>query len=67
MMLRSGAIFDPTAISEDVRLVVDGRVSSWLLWEKHPAIIVGAGVLALLLLLLVHRLLFARPRRRETA
>ncbi|KAB2939886.1 MAG: hypothetical protein K8F92_03280 [Hyphomicrobium sp.] len=67
MMLRTGATFDPTAISEDVRLVVDGRVSPILLWEKHPALIVAALLLALIVLLLLHRLLFAHPRRRAAA
>lgn len=67
MMLRTGATFDPTAMSEDVRLVVDGRVSPILLWEKHPALIVAALLLALIVLLLLHRLLFAHPRRRAAA
>ncbi|HWK38699.1 MAG TPA: hypothetical protein VNR88_07265 [Hyphomicrobium sp.] len=66
MMLRSGAILDPQAI-EDVRLVMDGRVSPILLWEKHPAIVVGFGFLGLIVLLLLRRLLFARPRNRAPA
>jgi hypothetical protein len=67
MMLRTGAMLDPAAISEDLRLVADGRVSPILLWEKHPAVIVGLGFLALLVLLLLHRLLFARRRTSAAA
>jgi hypothetical protein len=38
-------------------------VSPILLWEKHAALLVAAGVLALIVLLLLKRLLFgARPR-----
>jgi len=66
MMLRSGAILDPQAI-EDLRLVMDGRVSPILLWEKHPAIVIGFALLGLILLLLLRRLLFARPRNRAPA
>ena len=50
MMLRAGATFDPVAISEDVRLVADGRVSPLLLWEKHPASLVATAFLAPVLL-----------------
>ena len=66
MMLRSGAILDPQAI-EDLRLVMDGRVSPILLWEKHPAIVIGFALLGLIVLLLLRRLLFARPRNRAPA
>jgi len=48
---------------EHVKLVLDGRVSPWLLWEKDPAALVGTGLLALILLLLTRRLLFGtRPK-----
>jgi hypothetical protein len=67
MMLRSGGMLDLDAIREDVQLVVDGRVSPILLWDKHPVVIVAALVLALILLLLLRRLLFSRPRRRAAA
>lgn len=62
MMLRRESGLDVDAIAEDLRLVIDGRVSPILLWEKHPAVIIGLGFLALILLLLLRRLLFARPR-----
>jgi len=67
MMLRSGGSFDATAIAEDVRLVIDGRVSPILLWEKHPAAIIGLLIIGFVLLLLLRRLLFARPHRRAAA
>ena len=59
MMLRSGGGFDPGAITQDVRLVADGRVSPILLWEKHPLVIVGLLFVALLVLLLLRRLVYA--------
>jgi len=63
MMLSTAGGFDAAAIAENVRLVLDGRVSPVLLWEKHPAVIVALGLLGIILLLLLRRLLFARPRR----
>jgi hypothetical protein len=62
MMLRNASGLDTAAIGEDLRLVADGRVSPILLWEKHPGLIIGLLFLGLLLLLLLRRLLFARPR-----
>jgi hypothetical protein len=67
MMLRTGGGLDPGVIAQDLRLVADGRVSPILLWEKHPFVIVGALFLALLVLLLLRRLLFARPRKQAVA
>jgi hypothetical protein len=67
MMLRTGGGLDPGVIAHDLRLVADGRVSPILLWEKHPFVIVGALFLALLVLLLLRRLLFARPRKQAVA
>ncbi len=67
MMLRTGGGLDPGIISQDLRLVADGRVSPILLWEKHPFVIVGALFLTLLLLLLLRRLFFARPRKQAVA
>lgn len=62
MMLRSGG-FDATAIGEDLRLVAEGRISPVLIWEKHPAVIIGLLFLGLIVLLLLRRLIFARPHR----
>lgn len=67
MMLRSGSMLDLNAVSQDLRLVVDGRVSPILLWDKHPALIVVALFIGLILLLLLRRLLFTRPRRDAAA
>jgi nitrogen regulatory protein PII-like uncharacterized protein len=63
MMLQAESWTNPGALTSHVRLVMDGRVSPILLWEKHAALLVAAGVLALIVLLLLKRLLFgARPR-----
>ena len=67
MMLRSGGGLDPGVIANDVRLVADGRVSPILLWEKHPLVIVGFVLVVLLVLLLLRRLLFTRPRTKAAA
>jgi hypothetical protein len=67
MMLRSGGGLDPGVIAHNVRLVADGRVSPILLWEKHPLAIAGFVLLVLLVLLLLRRLLFTRPRSNATA
>lgn len=63
MMLQAESWTNPGAVTPHVRLVVDGRVSPILLWEKHAALLVAAGLLLLVVLLLLKRLLFgARPR-----
>lgn len=63
MMLQASSLPDPTLMMEHAKLVLDGRVSPRLLWEKHPAPLVGALVVALILLLLIKRLLFGtRPK-----
>ncbi|HZT48487.1 MAG TPA: hypothetical protein VFA64_10980 [Hyphomicrobiaceae bacterium] len=58
MMLQASSLPDPAAMLEHLNLVVDGRVSPWLIWEKHPATLAGTAVLALALLLMLKRLLF---------
>ncbi len=67
MMLRTAGNFDAASISEDLRLVAEGRVSPILIWEKHPAVIIGVLLLGLIVLLLLRRLLFTGPRRRAAA
>jgi hypothetical protein len=63
MMLQASALPDPNLMMEHVRLVLDGRVSPLLLWERHPASLAVAAVLALMLLLMMKRLLFGtRPK-----
>jgi len=63
MMLQANTLPDPTLMLAHVKLVLDGRVSPWLLWEKNPIALIGTGMLALILLLLARRLLFGtRPK-----
>jgi hypothetical protein len=66
MMLRADSGFDPFVIKDDVMLVYDGRVSSILLWDKHPVAISAAAILLLFFLLVLRRLLFG-PRRTRMA
>lgn len=63
MMLRSEPLLDPFAINEDAKLVLDGKVSPVLLWDKHPVAISGGLVAALALLLFLKRLVFGRRVR----
>ena len=63
MMLQTSSMPDPTMLLEHARLVVDGKVSPLLLWEKHPFSLAGIGLSALVLLLMLKRLLFGtRPK-----
>jgi hypothetical protein len=64
MMLHAGSFLpDPTILLAHTRLVLDGRVSPILLWEKHGIVLAIAAVLALMLLMMLKRALFgARPR-----
>jgi hypothetical protein len=63
MMLQVSALPDPAQMLEHLKLAFEGRVSPWLVWEKHPVSLAGAALLTLILLLLMKRLLFGtRPR-----
>jgi hypothetical protein len=62
-MLRPAADASLETLASDVGLAWDGKVSAILLWEKHPLVVVMA-LLALLILVLMLRRLFA-PRRRS--
>ena len=63
IMLQAAALPTPGVLIEHVQLVLEGRVSPWLLWAKHPVAMVALAVLALMLLLLIKRVLFpARAR-----
>ena len=64
MMLRADNGFSPKTTWQDVKLVLDGRVSPILLVDKHP-IALAASAFALLLLLFMLRRLFYAPRKRE--
>ena len=60
MMLKSDVVPDPWMVAEHARLVVDGKVSPILLWEKHPIFVGLFGLFALIVLLMLKRLLFGR-------
>jgi nitrogen regulatory protein PII-like uncharacterized protein len=63
MMLQASSMPDPNLMMDHLRLVLDGRVSPLLLWEKHPVTLIAAPFLALLLLLMLKRLLLGtRPK-----
>jgi hypothetical protein len=57
LLLRDGSRIE-TAIL-DTKAAWDGRVSPLLIWEKHPMLVVGALILALMVLLFLRRLFFA--------
>jgi lysozyme family protein len=65
MMLQAASYLDPTAPITHARLVLDGRVSPVLLWEKHGLALVAAALLGLLLLLGLKRALLGPGRRME--
>lgn len=65
MMLRGDNGFSPTATVQDFQMVIDGRVSPYLLIDKHP-IALGAVAFALLMLFFMLLRLFSAPRARET-
>jgi hypothetical protein len=63
MMLQATSYLDPTAPITHTRLVLDGRVSAVLLWEKHAVVLIAAALLGLALLLMLKRALIGpRPR-----
>jgi hypothetical protein len=63
MMLQVASALDPSVPLAHTKLVLDGRVSAVLLWEKHTSALVVAAILALMLLLMLKRLLFGvRPK-----
>jgi nitrogen regulatory protein PII-like uncharacterized protein len=64
MMLQAGSLLpDPSVLIAHTRLVLDGRVSPVLLWEKHGIALVAAVLIGLMLLMMLKRLMFgARPR-----
>jgi hypothetical protein len=64
MMLQARSLLpDPATLVAHARLVLDGRVSPVLLWEKHGFALVAAVLFGVMLLMMLKRLLFgARPR-----
>lgn len=65
--LRADGWLDLATIESDTRLVLDGRISPVLLWDKHPVAVVLAGFVALVLLNWMWRILTWRPGRRRRA
>jgi hypothetical protein len=64
MMLQAGSLLpDLSVLLAHAQLVLDGRVSPVLMWEKHATALVAAALLSLMLLLMLKRLVFGtRPR-----
>ena len=63
MMLQNNMLPNPGLVFEHVQLVLDGRISPRLLWEKHAFVLGLAGVLTLVVVVLLWRLLVGpRPR-----
>ena len=63
MMLQATSVPDPTVLLAHAKLVLDGRVSPMLLWEKHAVWLAAAVVLSLALLMMLKRLVFGtRPK-----
>ncbi|MEZ5774964.1 MAG: hypothetical protein R3D33_09795 [Hyphomicrobiaceae bacterium] len=62
MLMRNAPMLDPVHLLPDIQHVTDGKVHPVLLWERHPAAILLAGFLILVLLLVLRRILFSRPR-----
>jgi nitrogen regulatory protein PII-like uncharacterized protein len=63
MMLQVSSLPDPNVVMAHIRLVLDGRVSPLLLWEKDGVVLGAAALLGLMLLLILRRLMFgSRPR-----
>lgn len=66
MLATTDARFDFSDLLGDVRLATTGAVKPVLVWHKHPAAVIAAGVAALMLLMVVMRL-FSGGRRTRTA
>jgi hypothetical protein len=63
MMLQNNTLPNPGLVLEHVQLVLDGRITPRLLWEKHAFVLGMAGFLALVVVGLLWRLLVGpRPR-----
>ena len=65
IMVRNDGPADLLAIQHDFRLLYDGKVSPWLIWEKHPWPLAIIGIVGVILLRMVWRLF--TPRRRRAA
>lgn len=63
MFLRTGAADTTKATLQDFVMAWEGRISPWLLWERHPLPTIALAFAALLILLLLRRLIFPRRHR----
>lgn len=63
MFLRRGDADTTQATLQDFVMAWEGRISPWLLWERHPLPTIALGFAALLLLLMLRRLVFPRRHR----
>ena len=63
MLAADGAIPDPWLIAQHAQLAWDGKVAPRLLWEKHPASTVSAGLIVLIVLSMLKRLIFGRRQK----
>jgi hypothetical protein len=62
MLLAEGPAIEPVAIAHDVRMIMDGKVSPILLYDRHPSALAIAAALSFILLAMMKRLLFGRRR-----
>jgi hypothetical protein len=62
MMVSSDVVPDPWQVAAHTRQVIDGKVAPILLWERHPAFVIAAGVFALIMLAMMKRLVFGGRR-----
>lgn len=60
MLLRPPGTESTETLQSDVRYVLNGEVHPLLLWERHPILVVLAGLMLVVVLLLLRRL-FRRP------
>lgn len=63
MMLAADTVPDPWQVAAHTQLVLDGKVSPILLWEKHNVFVITAAILSLVLLTMFKRLLFGRRQK----
>ncbi len=66
MMLRNGS-GSATEIGDDIRRVVDGDIAPWLIWERHPMLVLASIIPLAILLLLLWRVFGSSPKRRHPA
>ncbi len=64
MMLAADSVVpDPWTLIAHAQLAWDGKVAPRLMWEKHPAMSVVAGLFVLMVLSMLKRLIFGRRQK----